>query len=338
MKAIPSSLLPLSRRSNYEVQTSRQHAYCQWSRLALAGMVLLGLGGCRRTSTQHVKIDGSSTVYPITEAIAEEFQQVSPTIRVTVGISGTGGGFKKFSAGETDICDASRRIKESESEACRAAGIEPIELSVAFDGIAIVVHPDNNWIDSITVEQLKQLWQPESSVHKWSDLNPDWPDEKITLYGPGTDSGTFDYFTEKIIGESGASRADYTASEDDNVIVRGVTADRHALGYFGFAYYAENKDHLKLLAVDAGDGPVRPSEETIRDGTYKPLSRPLFIYVRKDALARPEVEQFVRFYLDHVNEIVREVGYVPISDDVAAENQRRLEQALSADASAADGP
>ena len=278
----------------------------------------------------NVRIDGSSTVYPITEAVAEEFRTVQPKVKVTVGISGTGGGMKKFTIGEIDICNASRGIKDKERAACAENGVELIELEVAFDGLAVVINPENDWCECMTVDQLKELWRPESAVKKWSDLNPDWPDVAINLYGPGTDSGTFDYFTEAIIGEEKASRADYTASEDDNVLVTGVLSDRHALAYFGYAYYAENKDNLKLLGVDGGDGCKTPSSETVRALTYQPLSRPLFIYVNKASLKRPEVLELVKFYLENSAQLSTDVGYVPVSDEVADQNKQRLQDALAA--------
>ncbi len=280
----------------------------------LAGLLI----GC--STPESITIDGSSTVYPITEAVAEEYRKEQPNVRVTVGVSGTGGGMKKFIAGSIDICGASRPIKQTESKACQEGGVEYLELEVAFDGLAIVLNPDNDWCDSMTVEQLKELWRPESAVRQWKDLNPDWPAEDITLYGPGTDSGTFDSFTKSIVGEERASRADYTASEDDNVLVTGVQEDRHALGYFGYAYYAENKNRLKLMGVDDGKGPVQPSEATVRDGSYSPLSRPLFLYVRKSAMSSSAVNQFVRFYLDNTARLSREVGYVPVSDQAAKKN------------------
>ena len=276
-----------------------------------------------------VKIDGSSTVYPVSEAVAEEFRAVQPKIRVTVGVSGTGGGMKKFIAGEVDICDASRAMKEKEANACKEQGIEFIELSVAFDGLAVIVNPKNDWCDCLTVGQLKELWRPESGVKQWKDLDPKWPAKDIKLYGPGTDSGTFDYFTEAIVGESKASRADYTASEDDNVLVTGVSEDADALGYFGYAYYDENKDKLKLLAVDGGKGCVNPSLETVRNNTYEPLSRPLFIYVRKSALERPEVVAFVKFYMENAAALSKDVGYVPVSEEVQKKNMETFNGALS---------
>lgn len=286
-------------------------------------------GAAGETLSGSVKIDGSSTVYPVSEAVAEEFGAVHPKVRPIVGISGTGGGMKKFIAGEIDICDASRGMKEKEATACKEKGIEFIELSVAFDGLAVIANPKNTWCDCLTVGQLKELWRPESGVKQWKDLDPKWPAKEIKLYGPGTDSGTFDYFTEAIVGEEKASRADYTASEDDNVLVTGVQSDEYALGYFGYAYYAENEDKLKLLAVDGGKGCTKPSLETVRDNSYAPLSRPLFIYVRKSALERPEVEAFVKFYLDNAAQLAKEVGYVPVSDEVEKQNQDALKGALS---------
>ncbi|MBI3468199.1 MAG: PstS family phosphate ABC transporter substrate-binding protein [Planctomycetes bacterium] len=249
-----------------------------------------------------VTIDGSSTVYPIMEAVAEEFQAAYPNVRVTVGIAGTGGGFKKFAAGEIDIADASRPIGEPEKQACGARGIDYLEFKIANDGLAVVANPRNDWVDCLTVAQLKQLWQPDSKVQKWCDLDPKWPAQPIKLYGPGTDSGTFDYFTEAIVGQQKASRPDYTASEDDNVLVTGIAADKYALGYFGYAYYAENQSKLKLLGVDSGEGCIRPSAETVRGGKYKPLARPLLMYVKKSSLARPEVAAFVRFALSNAEQ------------------------------------
>jgi phosphate transport system substrate-binding protein len=302
--------------------------------LTATAMLLLTTGCGQRGDSSggldgSVEIDGSSTVYPVSQAIAEEFLSVEADIQVTVGFSGTGGGFKKFAAGEIDIADASRTIKSTEAEACKKAGIEYIRLDVAYDGLAVVVNPKNDWADCLTVEQLKELWRPESGIKKWSDLNPDWPAKEIKLYGPGPDSGTFDYFTEEIVGESKASRADYTASEDDNVIVYGVSEDRYALGYFGYAYFVENQDRLKLLGVDPGDGCQIPTEETVRTDVYKPLSRPLFIYVRTSALKKPQVAAFVKFYLDHVAELVTDVGYVPVSAETAANNRKLLDAALA---------
>jgi phosphate transport system substrate-binding protein len=261
-----------------------------------------------------IKIDGSSTVAPISEAVAEEFMAANPGVQVTVGTSGTGGGFKKFTAGAIDISDASRHIKDGEKEAAEKNGIEYIEIPVAYDGISIVVNPDNNWAKSITVEELGKVWAPDSKVKTWKDVRADWPAQKLILYGPGTDSGTFDYFTGEINGEEGASRADYTASEDDNVLVQGVAGDKGALGYFGYAYYAENTSKIKALPVDGGNGAVEPTDTTIKDGTYKPLARPVFIYVNKKALERPEVKAFLEFYLTEGRALVSEVGYIPLND------------------------
>lgn len=254
--------------------------------------------------------DGSSTVFPISEAVAEEFGKVEPDVRVVVGISGTGGGFKKFCNGETDFSDASRPVKDSEREACANNGIEFVEFQVAFDGLSVMVNPKNDFVECLTVDELKRIWEPGSTVDSWNDVRPEWSDESIALYGPDTDSGTFDYFTEVIVGEEDASRPDYTASADDNVLVQGIAGDEDALGYFGYAYYVENSAKLKLVAVDGGQGCVAPSRETILDGTYSPLSRPLFVYVRKDALEQPEVAEFMHFYLTEGRPLVAEVGYV----------------------------
>ncbi|MEN0111706.1 MAG: PstS family phosphate ABC transporter substrate-binding protein, partial [Planctomycetota bacterium] len=279
-----------------------------------------------------IKIDGSSTVYPISEAVAEEFLRgPRPDVRVTVGYSGTGGGMKKFTAGEIDICDASRAIKEKETAALEAAGVPYIELSAAFDGIAVVVNPQNDWVDCLTVAQLAAMWRPDEPAQKWSDVEPDWPDERIRLYGPGTDSGTFDYFTKAIVGEEKACRSDFAASEDDNVLVTGIANDKYALGYFGFAYYDENRDTLKVLGVRQENGDcVKPEISTIRSNEYRPLSRPLYLYVRHSLLERPEGVEFVQFYLDESAALATEVGYVPVSDEVDAENRRRLAAAIPA--------
>ena len=270
--------------------------------------------------SNSIEIDGSSTVFPITEAVAEEFQKVNPDIRVNVGVSGTGGGFKRFAVGDTDINDASRPIKDSEVQLAAQNGIEYIELRVANDGLSVLVSPKNDFVECLTVEQLKAIWEPGSTVDSWSDIDPSWPDRTIRLYGPGTDSGTFDYFTEEIVGEAQASRPDYTASEDDNVLVQGLSGDRNALGYFGFAYYSENAENLKLVAVDDGTGCVSPTNQTIEEGTYKPLSRPVFIYVNKASLQRPEVKAFVEFYMENGAELATEVGYVRLSEQEYKEN------------------
>jgi phosphate transport system substrate-binding protein len=275
-----------------------------------------GAGTAPAKLSGEVKLDGSSTVFPISEAVAEEFQKKNGGVRVTVGISGTGGGFKKFCAGEIDIAGASRPIKETEIAACGKAGIELVELAMAYDGIAVVVHPKNDFLKSITVAELKAMWAPEAQdkVKSWKDVNPAWPDKPLRLFGAGVDSGTYDYFTEAVVGKSHSSRGDYTSSEDDNVLVTGVAGDENALGFFGFAYYEENKGKLKLIPVDGGKGPVEPTLETIANGTYAPLSRPLFIYVAKKSLDKPQVAAFLEFYLENAKTLVPEVGYIALPD------------------------
>jgi len=263
-----------------------------------------------------VSLDGSSTVFPISEAVAEEFLTVAPRVRVTVGVSGTGGGFKKFLASETDINDASRTIKESERMEAEANGIDYLEIPVAFDGLSVVVNKNNDWVDFLTVQELQMIWQPGSMVDSWDDIRPNWPAEPIRLYGPGTDSGTFDYFTEAVNGESGASRPDYTASEDDNVLVQGIAGDENAMGFFGYAYYIENNDKLKVVPIDGGNGPVTPTPTTINNGTYSPLSRPIFIYLNTASLARQEVKAFVEFYLESAGQLASEVGYIALPEDM----------------------
>ncbi len=266
---------------------------------------------------QMVRIDGSSTVFPITEAVAEDFQQsVKGKVRVTVGISGTGGGFKKFCRGETDISNASRPILKSEMEACKAAGVQYYELPVAYDALTVVMNPQNTWVKSLTPAELKKMWEPaaQNKVKTWKQVNPSWPDQPLKLFGPGTDSGTFDYFTEAINGKSKASRGDFTASEDDNVLVQGVARDVNALGYFGFAYYTENKDKLKAVPISPAPGKagVYPSTENVENGSYQPLSRPIFVYVNAKSLERPEMKQFLEFYMKNADPLVREVKYVPL--------------------------
>jgi phosphate transport system substrate-binding protein len=281
----------------------------------LAGVALAGWA----QKAKIIAVDGSSTVYPITEAVAEEFQKANRDSRVTVGISGTGGGFKKFCNGETDISDASRPIKPTEVELCQKNGIEYIELPVAYDGLAVVINPRNTWVDYITAAELKKIWEPEAQgkITRWNQVRPSWPNRELHLFGAGVDSGTYDYFTEAINHKEHASRGDFTASEDDNVLVQGIATDELALGFFGLAYYAENQDKLKLVAIDDGNpnngkGPISPSLETVMDGTYQPLSRPLFIYVRKEALNRPEVAAFIDFYLRNAGTLAQEVGYIPL--------------------------
>lgn len=275
----------------------------------------------------EIKIDGSSTVYPITEAVAEEFRAGQPDVKVTVGVSGTGGGFKKFSRGETDINDASRPIKEQEASACKENNISYVELKVAYDGLVIVVNKENTWVDHFTVEELKKIWEPEAQekITMWNQIRPTWPKEKFSLYGPGVASGTYDYFTEAIVGKSGASRGDYTASEDDNVLVQGTSGDKNGLAFFGLAYYEENKDKLKLVGVDNGKGVVLPSIATVKDGTYAPLSRPVFVYVTDAAAKRPEVSSFVNFYLKNAPTLVPDVGYIPLNDNEYAAEVTKFE-------------
>jgi phosphate transport system substrate-binding protein len=297
----------------------------------LAGAVV-ACGGGAGNGPATIAIDGSSTVFPITEAVAEEFQQSHPDVRVTVGISGTGGGFKRFTVGETDINDASRTIKPSEVETAMQNAIEYIELPVAFDGISLVVNPGNTFVDYLTTEELQRMWEPGSTVRTWRDVRSSWPDRPIGLYGPGTDSGTFDYFTEAINGESGACRQDFTASEDDNVLVQGVEGDENAIAFFGYAYYVENRDALRVVPIDPGDGAVAPSDVTINNGTYRPLSRPVFIYVSTAAAERPEVQAFVRFYLEHAADLVGEVGYVPLPDEVYQLALDRFERKITGSA------
>lgn len=261
-------------------------------------------------------IDGSSTVYPISAAVAEEFNIENPGVDISVALSGTGGGMKKFTAGEIDIVDASRPIKQEEIDKAKANGIDFVEFTVAYDGISVVVNKDNP-VDSITVAELKKIWEKDSKVKKWKDVNPAWPDEEIKLYGPGTDSGTFEFFTEKINGKAKEQTTDYTPSEDDNTLVQGVAGDKNAMGYFGFAYYDENKDSLKALKIDAGEGPKEVTFDSIKDMSYKPLSRPLFIYVNKAKLSEPHIQEFVKFYIENAPTLVKEVDYVPLNDYTA---------------------
>jgi phosphate transport system substrate-binding protein len=268
---------------------------------------------------QVVKIDGSSTVYPVTEAVAEEFQKARKgAVKVTVGISGTGGGFKKFCRAETDISNASRPILKKEMEDCKKAGVEYVELPVAFDALTVVINPQNDFLKQITVAELKKMWEPaaQGKVKTWKDVNPAWPDQPLKLFGAGSDSGTFDYFTEAVNGKAKASRGDYTASEDDNVLVQGVARDKYAIGYFGFAYYAENSKKLKAVPIVGKEGKpaVAPSIDAVLKGTYQPLARPIFIYVNAKSLARPEVKEFVQFYMTQGAQLAREVKYVPLPD------------------------
>lgn len=285
----------------------------------VAGLALATLLSTELLAEQlkgNVALDGSSTVFPISEAVAEEFRNVQPKVRVTVGLSGTGGGFKKFYAGETDISNASRPIKDIEIQNAQTNKIDFIEIPVAFDGLSVIISKKNKFIDHLTVAELNKIWAPGSTVKNWNQVRPEWPDKPIRLFGPGTDSGTFDYFTEVINGKGGASRADYTASEDDNILVQGVRNDEYALGYFGYAYYISNTDSLKAVPIDGGKGPIEPTFESINKGTYAPLSRPVFIYVNPKSLDRPEVQAFVEFYINNAGALSKEVGYISLPDSV----------------------
>jgi len=262
--------------------------------------------------TGQIKVDGSSTVYPITEAVAEDFQAQATKTRPTVGISGTGGGFKRFCSGETDITNASRPITKTEADTAKTNKIDFIELPIAFDGLSIVVNPANTWVTQLNVDQLKKIFTADSPAKKWSDLNPAWPSETIKVFSPGTDSGSFDYFKEVTVGKDGKIRSDLSVSEDDNVLVTGVAGDKNAIGYFGFAYYNENASKFKLVPIDGGKGAITPSNATIEDGTYMPFSRPLFIYVNAKSAARPEVAAFVNFYLANTAKLSKQVGYTPL--------------------------
>ena len=284
-----------------------------------------------------INIDGSSTVFPVTAAVAEEFQKANPGVKVTVAEAGTGGGFKKFCTGETDMNDASRPINpaskdtpeaKSEETLCKDAGIDWIELGIATDGLSVLVNPQNTWVDCLTTAELKKIWDTGSTVKTWADVRAGWPADAIKLFGPGADSGTFDYFTEVINGKAKQSRSDYTQSEDDNALVTGIAGDKNALGYFGFAYFEANQDKLKLVPVDSGSGCITPSNTTIADGSYTPLSRPLFIYPSVKALARPEFAAFVQYYLDNVNTYVEEVGYIDATAEVLQKSKDALTNAL----------
>lgn len=276
-----------------------------------------------------VKIDGSSTVFPITEAVAEDFQKAQKgKIRVTVGISGTGGGFKKFCRGETDISNASRPITKSEMEECKKAGITYLEMPVAYDALTVVINPKNTFLKSATVAEMKKLWEPgaQGKITRWNQINPAWPDTPFKLFGAGADSGTFEYFTEAIVGKAKSSRGDFTASEDDNVLVQGVSRDVNAIGYFGYAYYAENKDKLKALPIvnERLGKPVEPSSDTVINGTYQPLSRPIFIYVNAKAATKPEVKEFINYFNKNADKLVKEVKYVPLPAKAYSYNTETL--------------
>jgi phosphate transport system substrate-binding protein len=302
----------------------------KWLRRTVSGLAAIGAAMLAvPVHAQLVKIDGSSTVFPVTEAVAEDFQRATKgKVKVTVGISGTGGGFKKFCRGEIDISDASRPILKSEMDACRAAGVNYYELPVAYDALTVVMNPQNSFLKSITVAELKKMWEApaQGKIKSWKQVNPAWPDQPLKLFGAGADSGTFDYFTEAVNGKAKSSRGDYTASEDDNVLVQGVARDVNAIGYFGFAYYSENQDKLKAVPIveSPGKPAVVPSLENVINGSYQPLSRPIFIYVNAKSYERPEVQQFIEFYMKNADALVREVKYVPLPAKAYAYNLDHL--------------
>jgi phosphate transport system substrate-binding protein len=314
-----------------------------WAASALlAATLLAGCGGGRdgdgaaATTTPpasdlsgRIEADGSSTVGPFTTAAAERFQRQHPGVQITVGVSGTGGGFERFCRDETDLSNASRPVKDEETNVCDQKGIEFVEFQVANDALTVVVNRQNDWVDCLTVDELKRIWAPGSKVSNWNQVRSSFPDERLVLAGPGTDSGTFDYFTEAIVGEEGASRSDYTASENDNVIVQAVAGEKGGLGYFGFSYFEENEARLKALAVDEGEGCVAPSVATAQDGTYAPLSRPLFIYAKTDSLQRREVNAFVSYILDNATEIAEAARFVPLTDQQREKAKSTLEEATA---------
>ena len=298
----------------------------------LFSVAFVGLLGLlpRIAAAQLIQIDGSSTVFPVTEAVAEEFQKAKKgKVKVTVGIAGTGGGFKKFCRGETDISNASRPILKAEMETCKQTGMQYFELPVAYDALTVIVNPKNDWVKSLTVPDLKKMWEPgaQGKVSSWNQVRTEWPNNPLKLFGPGADSGTFDYFTEAIVGKAKSSRGDFTASEDDNVLVQGVANDRNALGYFGFAYYIENQGKLKAVAIDKGKGAILPSAKTVEDGTYQPLSRPIFIYVSKKAYdAKSELKEFVEYYLKQGPQLIRQVKYVPLPQSAYQMNMEHMKK------------
>lgn len=317
-------VLLLAATAGCTVQDAEQGAA---RRAAQSGESSTGLNG-------SVDIDGSSTVYPISQKVAEAFREMHPDVQIAVGLSGTGGGFEKFARGEIDINDASRPIKETEVKRCAENGIEFLEVKIAIDGLSVVVNPANDWCDCLTIAQLHQLWKPGSTIQTWRELESAWPDEKIELYGPDTDSGTFDYFTEVVNGEEGASRTSYSASADDNLLVQGVSGNKFALGYFGYAYYTANEDKLKALGISAaedGSACVKPSEQTVESGQYAPLSRPLHLYVNKASLQKPQVARFLQFYLAEGQGLVKEAGYVQLNRDAQQEARAALDAALAKD-------
>jgi len=323
----------------------------RWEWVIIACAAAVSLVACGKQSSNNgatatqstlsgtIRIDGSSTVLPISEAVAEEFAKQYPNVQPTVGKSGTGGGFEKFANGEIDITGASRPIREEEDALCKKNGIEYIEIPIAYDAIAVVVNPQNTWCDYLTVAELKKIWEPaaQGKITKWSQVRAGFPDEPLVLFGAGTRSGTFDYFTAAIVGKEKASRGDYTGSEDDDILVQGVSRTKGALGYFGLAYYENNQDKLKLVAIDSGNGPVKPSRETVLNGTYQPLARPLFIYVSVKALARPEVAEFVKFYIQNAGKLAEEVGYIGLPDKVYELVMQRVERRITGSAFGAHG-
>lgn len=287
---------------------------------------LIDYGGAEIGSLEgHIIVDGSSTVFPIMEAVTEEYTMYQPSVRVSVGVSGTGGGFERFVSGETDMNNASRAIEESEILSLEEAGIDYTELEIAYDGLSIAVNPDNDWVDYLTIDELKNMWVEDGTVKKWSDIRPEWPDEEIKFYSPGADSGTFDYFDEVILeGEQIVKKA--TLSEDDNVLVTGVNGDKNAIGYFGFAYYMENRDKLKIVPIDGGNGPVEPTKETIINGTYTPLSRSLYVYINNNSIQREEVYDYLKFMLHVVGDLAEEVGYVGLPEEKYAEQLETIKK------------
>lgn len=283
-----------------------------------------GAGGENEQLSGEIKIDGSSTVYPIMEAVAEEYQMVQPEVRVSVGLSGTGGGFKAFIAGETDMSNASRPIKDEEKAQLEEKGIEYSELRLAYDGISVVVNKDNDWVDQLTIDELKKMWIEDGTTKKWSDIREGWPDEEIKFYSPGTDSGTFDYFDEVILEEKPIVEK-ATLSEDDNILVQGVTGDKNGIAYFGYAYYLENKDNVKIVPIDGGKGPIEPTNETIESGDYAPLSRPLYTYVKNESVKRPEVYDYAKFLIENASVLAEDVGYVRLPEEEYTKDLETLE-------------
>lgn len=283
-----------------------------------------GASGNSTTLSGEIKVDGSSTVAPITEAVAEEFNKEHKDVKIPVGVSGTGGGFKRFVVGETDIQDASRPIKDSEKEKASANGVEYTDFTVAYDGITVVVSKENEFVDSLTKEELKKLWEPDSKIKTWKDLRAEWPADEIKFYSPGPDSGTFEFFTEAIVNKAKAMRSDVNPSEDDNVLVQGVAGDKNAIGFFGYSYYEVNKDKLKAVKIDAGKGAIEPTFETIKDGTYAPLARPIYIYVNNKSLEKPEVKEFIKFYLENTETLVKDIGEIPLTADKYKEELSKI--------------